>query len=420
MVWVEAMHLSPIVFVLMTAAFRSMDPALEEAAATSKASIWATLRRVTLPLMLPSIASIVLIMFIRGLESFEVPALIGLPAQIRVFTSRIYIALKSFPPDFGLAGAYSLVLLALSMIGIYLYNRALERSERFATITGKAFRPRTIDLGKWRYLTFGIFIAYFLLIVGLPFFILLWGSLVPYFTPPAWEMLDKLTLDNYRDLNIFVCAMNQSTCLRARSAFVNSLLLGIGSATIVMALTAVISWITVRTKWRGRGLLDFVAFVPITVPGLVLAVSLMWVYLTLKVGIYGTLGILLIAYVTRFMPYGIRTNSAAMAQINRELEEAAHTAGASWWETFRRVTLPLLKPGLLAGWVYILIVSMRELSTSVLLASSKSQVIAVLVFDMIDGGNTPRLCALSVLFILTLILLALGAQKLGGRFGIRE
>lgn len=420
MVFVEAMHLSPIVFVLMTAAFRSMDPALEEAAITSRASIFTTLRRITLPLMLPSIASIILIMFIRGLESFEVPALIGLPAQIRVFTSRIYLALKGFPPDFGLAGAYSLLLILLSAVGIYFYNRALQRSERYATVTGKAFRPRTIDLGKWRYVTFGLFILYFVLIVGLPFFILLWGSFVPYFTPPAWNMLDKLTWDNYRDLNIFACGPNQNICLRTRSAFTNSLMLGVSSATIVMILTAVISWITVRTKWRGRGLLDLIAFLPITVPGLVLAVSLMWVYLTFKIGVYGTLWILMIAYITRFMPYGIRTTTATMVQINRELEEASQVAGGSWWQTFSRVTLPLLKPGLLAGWIYILIVSMRELSTSVLLSSSQSQVIAVLVFDMIDGGNTPRLAALSVLFILTLITLALVAQKLGGRFGIRE
>ncbi|MGE5261992.1 MAG: ABC transporter permease [Acidobacteriota bacterium] len=420
MVWVEAMHLSPMVFVLMAASFRSMDPALEEASIASGAGVFTTLRRVTLPLMLPSIASVILIMFIRGLESFEVPALIGLQAQIRVFTSRIYLALKSFPPDFGLAGAYSLILIALSVIGIYFYNRALSRSEKFATISGKAFRPRTVELGPWRFLTLGIFVVYFTLIVGLPFFILLWGSLVPYFTPPSLDMLDKLTLNNYRDLNIFACTPNQNICLRTRTAFFNSLMLGVGSATIVMALTAVISWITVRTNWRGRGLLDLITFIPITVPGLVLAVSLMWVYLTFKVGIYGTLGILLIAYITRFLPYGIRTNSAAMVQINRELEEAAHISGGSWWETFRRVTLPLLKPGLLAGWVYILIVSMRELSTSILLSSSQSQVVAVLVFDMIDGGNVPRLAALSVLFIITLILLALGAQKLGGRFGIRE
>lgn len=420
MIWVEAMHLSPLVFVLMTASMRSMDPALEEAAMTSGGNIFKTLRRVTLPLMLPALASIVLIMFIRGLESFEVPALIGLPAQIRVFTSRIYLALKNFPPDFGLAGAYSLTLIVLSGVGIYFYNRATARAENFATVSGKAFRPRTMQLGRWRWLTFGIFILYFFLIAGLPFFILLWGSLVPYFTPPAWDMLDKLTLSNYRDLNILACGPNQSLCLRTRAAFTNSLLLGMGAATVVMALTAVIAWITIRTRWRGRGWLDLMAFVPITIPGLVLAVSLMWVYLTFQIGIYGTVWILLIAYVTRFMPYGMRTNSASMVQINRELEEAASISGGSWWQTFVRITFPLLKPGLLAGWIYVLTVSMRELSTSVLLASSQSQVVAVLVFDLIDGGNVPRLAALSVLFIVILITMVLLAQRLGGRFGVRE
>ncbi|MBI3912818.1 MAG: iron ABC transporter permease [Chloroflexi bacterium] len=422
MVWVEAMHLSPIVFVLMTAAFRSMDPALEEAATTAGANTWTTLRRVTLPLMLPALASVTLIMFIRGLESFEVPALIGLsaPTRIPVFTSRIYLALKGFPPDFGLASAYSLILIGLSVVGIYFYNRALKRSEKYATVSGKAYRPRTIELGKGRYVTMGLFLFYFFLIVGLPFFILLWGSVIPYFTPPALDMLDKLTLDNYAAFNILDCQPGQSFCLRARAAFTNSLMLGIGAATLVMVLTAIISWITVRTNWRGRGLLDLMAFLPITVPGLVMAVSLMWVYLTFRIGVYGTLWILLIAYITRFMPYGIRTTTATMVQIHRELEEAAQVAGASWRHTFLKITLPLLKPGLLAGWVYIVTVSMRELSTSVLLASSQSQVIAVMIFDMIEGGNTPRLAAMSVLFITFLIVLVFGAQKLGGRFGVRD
>ncbi len=420
MIWVEAMHLSPVVFVLMVAAFRSMDPALEEAATVSGANALTTLRRITMRLMLPAVASVLLIMFIRALEGFEVPAYIGLPVRIRVFTSRIYLALRNFPPDYGLAGAYSLVLIGISAIGIYLYNRATARSEQFATVTGKAFRPRKTELGQWRWLTFGIFVIYFMLAVGLPFFILLWGSLVPFFTPPSWDMLGRLTLDNYKNLNVLACQPNQSFCIRAQQAFFNSLLLGIGAATIVMLLTSVVSWVNVRTRWPGRTLLDLLTFLPITIPGLVVAVSLMWVYLTLKVGIYGTLWMLLIAYITRFMPYGMRTISATMVQINRELEEASHVAGASWWQTFRRITVPLLKPGLIAGWVYILIVSMRELSTSVLLAGPQSQVLATLIFDLRDSGNATQLAALSVLFMLLLMMLVMIAHLLGGRFGIRE
>lgn len=421
MIWVEAMHLSPVVFVLMTAALRSMDPALEEAALASGATMLTTLRRVTLRLMLPAVGSVLLIMFIRALEGFEVPAFIGLPVRIRVFTSRIYLALRDFPPDYGLAGAYSLALIALSAIGIYFYNRATARSEQFATVTGKAFRPRKFELGKWRGVAVGIFALYFLLIVGLPFFILLWGSLVPFFTPPSWDMLGRLTFDNYKALNVFACQPNQSFCLRARQAFSNSVMLGVGAATIVMIFTSVVAWINVRTRWPGRTLLDLLTFLPITIPGLVVAVSLMWVYLSFGVGdIYGTWKILLIAYVTRFMPYGMRTISATIVQINRELEEASQVAGASWVQTFRRITIPLLKPGLVAGWVYILIVSMRELSTSVLLAGPQTQVLATLIFDLRDSGNATQLAALSVLFMVLLVLLVTVAHFLGGKFGIQE
>jgi len=420
MIWVEAMHLSPVVFVLMTAALRSMDPSLEEAALMAGANMFTTLRRVTLRLMLPAVGSVLLIMFIRALEGFEVPAFIGLAFRYRVFTSRIYLSLRDFPPDYGIAGAYSLILIAISAVGIYFYNRATARSEQFATVTGKAFRPRKFELGKWRWAAFSLFILYFLFIVILPFFILFWFSLVPFQTPPAWDKIPLLTFDAYKNLNVFACLPNQNFCVRAQQAFFNSLWLGAGAATLVVLLTSVVSWINVRTHWRGRTLLDILTFLPITIPGLVVAVSLMWVYLTFKIGIYGTLWILLIAYITRFMPYGMRTISATMVQINRELEEASQVAGASWFQSFRRVTLPLLKPGLVAAWVYILIVSMRELSTSVLLAGPQSQVLATLIFDMRDSGNTSLLAALAVIFMILLLALVTLAHFLGGKFGIQE
>jgi iron(III) transport system permease protein len=404
----------------MTAALRSMDPSLEEAALMAGANMFTTLRRITLRLMLPAVGSVLLIMFIRALEGFEVPAFIGLAFRYRVFTSRIYLSLRDFPPDYGIAGAYSLILIAISATGIYFYNRATARSEQFATVTGKAFRPRKFELGKWRWVAVAIFILYFLLIVILPFFILFWFSLVPYQTPPAWSMLPSLTFNAYKNLNVFACLPNQNFCIRAQQAFFNSLWLGAGAATIVVLLTAVVSWINVRTRWRGRTLLDILTFLPIAIPGLVVAVSLMWVYLTFKIGIYGTLWILLIAYVTRFMPYGMRTISATMVQINRELEEASQIAGASWFQSFRRITLPLLKPGLIAAWVYILIVSMRELSTSVLLAGPQSQVLATLIFDMRDSGNTSLLAALAVIFMVLLLMLVTLAHFLGGKFGIQE
>ncbi len=411
MIWVEGLHLSPLVFVIMAAAFRSMDPALEEVGLTSGAGFPTIFRRITLPLALPAIASAGLLMFIRGLESFEVPALIGLRGGVKVFTSRIWLALKEFPPDYGLAAAFAIGLVVISAIGILLYSRLTAESEQFATVTGKGYRPHIIDLGRWRYLTSAIFVLYFLFLVGLPLFILIWASLNPTYTAPSLDKLDRLTLDNYA----FVLNMS-----RARTAFKNSLVLSLGSATIVMLLTAVIAWITVKTRWPGRSALDIVTFLPITIPGIVLGVSLIWVYLILPIPIYGTIWILLLAYITRYMPYGIRTNSASMIQIHDELEEAAVISGGSWLQTFRRVTLPLLKPGLIAGFTYVVVVSFRELSSSILLYSSKSIVLSILIFDLWDGGQFPIVSALSVLMIAILIVIVALASRLSAFFGVRS
>ena len=413
MIWAEGLHLSPLVFLIMSAAFKSMDPSLEESALTSGSNTWRTLRRITLPILLPAFASATLIMFVRGLESFEVPRLIGVPAGVPVLTSQIFDQLHEYPADYGGAGALAVGLLAISAVGVWLYQRLTRRAERYATITGKAFRPRVLDLGRWRYATLAALILYFLLIIGLPFGILLFASFIPFYIP-SLDMLSKLTLDNYR----FVFE-HPST----RDGVRNSLLLGVTAATATIALTAVIAWITTKTKVRGRSLLDFIAFVPIAIPGLVLGVSFILQYLSPAfrfLPIYGTLWILVIAYTTKYLPYGMRTNSSAMLQIHRELEEAGAVSGASWWTMFRRITLPLLRPALVAGWLYIFIVSVRELSASVLLVTSDSTVLAVVIFDLFESGKSNAVAALSVMLIITLILIVLVVQRITGRFGIKE
>jgi iron(III) transport system permease protein len=410
MIWVEGLHLSPLVFVLMVASFRSMDPALEEAALTSGASYSNIFRRITLRLATPALASSILIMFIRGLESFEVPALIGMRGGIRVFSSRIWLALREFPPNYGLAAAYSVGLLLISLAGIMFYTRLISRNTQFATVTGKGFRPHIINLGKWRYLTGTVLIIYFLFLVGLPFLILLWTSLNPIYTFPSIDKLSLLTLDNYR----FVLNMN-----RTRTAFSNSLISSVGSAVVVMLLTAIIAWITVKSRSKGRAAFDALTFLPITIPGIVLGVSLIWVYLILPIPIYGTIWILLLSYITRYMPYGIRINSASMVQIHHELEEAASISGSSRLQTFWRITIPLLKPALIGGFVYIVIVSFRELSSSILLYSSKSIVVSILIFDMWDGGQFSEVAALSVMMILFLVILVSAATRTGALFGVR-
>src|SRR5690349_300731 len=411
MIWTESIHLYPLVFLLMSAAFRNMDTSLEEAALTAGSSTFTTLWRVTLPLMRPAMFGVLLVMFVRGIEAFEVPALIGVPAKISVFTTKIFLAIHQFPSDFGLAGAYAVTLLAISTVGVLLYGKLTRKEERYATVSGKGYRPRVIDLGSWKYLTLGISFLIFLLAVILPVFVLLWSSFIPYYGVPSRELMAKMTFANYQYIINYPLAL---------TAFKNSFYLSVGSATLVMLLTSVIAWITVKTRLPGRALLDNMTFIPIAMPGIVLGVSLIWVYLTLPIPIYGTIWVLLLAYLTKFMPYGIRAASASMIQINKELEEASLTAGGTWFQTFRKVVLPLLMPGFTAGWIYISIIALRELSTSILLYSYNSTVLSIMAFDLWEGGQYTYVCALGVLMVLLLIAMAFTARKLGARIGIAE
>jgi len=411
MIWVDGLHYSPMAFLLMTAAFRAMDPALEESATMSGANIFQVAWRVTLKLTWPAILATLLILFVRAIESFEVPALLGLPVGIRVFTSSIYEAVNRYPSQIGLASAYGTALLVITSIGVYFVSRLSGRGSKYATMTGKGFRPRRIDLGPWRWLAAAIFIAYFLFIVVLPFAVLLWSSFQKFYSVPSWQALQNLTLDPYR----FVFTYPNL----ARSVW-NTLILSFGSATLIMLVTSVICWIVVRTRLPGRWLLDNVASLPMVFPGLVLGLAIMIFYLNVDIGVYGTMWIMLIAYVTRFMPYGLRYNTTSMLQIHKELEESATMSGASWGTTFWRVILPLMKPGLVAGWIYVLIVSIRELSSSILLYSPGTQVISIVVWELWENGQYVELSALGVLFIVALFVLVMLAQWLGGKFGVKE
>ena len=411
MIWVEGLHLSPIVFLLMVAAFRSMDPSLEESALMSGATRWATFRKITIPLVRPAIVASILIMTVRSLESFEVPVLLGLQNGIYVFTSRIYFVLRSYPPDLAAAGALASGLLVVAMLGVLLGNRAGKNTRSYQTVTGKGFRPRPMELGKWRPLAGALILGYFLMTVVAPLAVLLWTSLLKFYVAPSVEALKSVSLDNYREL----AGLSQ-----AGTALKNSLFLGLGTATLVMFLMSMAAWIVVRSRVRGRGVIDQLAFVPLVIPGLGLGLALSFVYLRSPVPIYGTIYILLIAYCTRYLPYGMRYAVTSMQQIAGELEESAQVCGASWWQTFRRVLLPLLSPGLIAGWVYILVVSFRELSSSILLYTPGNEVLSILIFEQFENGQFTVLAALGVVMVLTLVVLVTVAYKLGAKVGLRQ
>jgi iron(III) transport system permease protein len=410
MIWAHSVGQVPLAFLMMVAAFKSMDPSLEESAMMSGANTPQTLRRITLRLLMPTSASVLLILFVRTLESFETPALIGIPARIYVYTSEIYLAFNEYPPDYGRGAALAVGLLILSAAGVWLYTRSTREGKRFQTVTGKAFRPRQFDLGLWRWLGFGFLMVYFLVVVLLPFLVMLWASFLPFFATPGLDSLQKMTFENYQYLLGFRPFWD---------AMKNSIVLALMSATVAMMLTSLIAWIVYKSRLPGSWMLDFLAFVPITVPGIVLGMALILLYVAFPIPIYGTIWLLLIAYVTKYIPYGMRTASGAILQIHGELEEAAAASGASWWETFKRVTLPLLRPGLVAGWIYIFIVSFREFSTSVLLATGDSRVLSILLFTMFEQGQVTVVAAIGILMILTLLTIVAIFYKVSGRFGIQ-
>jgi iron(III) transport system permease protein len=410
MIWTQGLHYSPVAFLFMSAAFRSMDPSLEEAALMSGASLWQTTVRVTLRLTWPAIMATLLILFVNAVEAFEGPALQGLPVGIEVFTSAIYQAIGQYPSQTGLASTYGVLMLVLTGFGVYFQSRLARRSGRYSTVTGKGFRPRVADLGRGRNVAGLLFILYVVAVVVLPFLTLLWSSLQSFYRPPSMQALSQLTVAAYRHL------LTDSSLL---DSAVNSVVLGLATATAIMLLTSVICWIVIKTKLPGRWLLDNLATLPLVFPGVVLGLAIMTFYLKFNVGVYGTMWIMFIAYLTRFIPYGLRYNTTSMLQIHKDLEESAQMSGASWLTTFWRIVLPLLKPGLLAGWIYIVIVSIRELSSSILLYSPDTRVISIVMWEQWQNGQYVELSALGVMLVLALSFLVMVAHLLGKRFGVK-
>jgi iron(III) transport system permease protein len=414
MIWVEGTNLSSVVFLLMLAGFRSTDPSLEEAASVSGARGWATFRRVMLPLMKPAFLAATLLTLVRAIESFEIPALIGVRSNIWVFTSRIWREAQRFPVNMGRLGAYACVLLVLTAAGVFLHNwyAAKGGRERLQTVGGKGFRARTRPIrGNARRAAYAFLVSYVVLVIGLPALALIYSSLMPTNMPLSVAALQSMTLANYEwVLN------KRSVAVGAR----NSAILALSSATAVMVMMSIAAWIVVRTKARGRSVLDNLAFLPIVFPSLVLGVAILVVYLRVPLPIYGTLLILFIAYVTKYMPYGMRFSATSMYQVHREMEESARVCGATWWQGFRRVMLPLIAPGLVAGWLYIAMLSVREVGTSVLIYTAGNEVLAISMFAMYFDGQLNELSAFGVMLMAVLVVLAVVAQRFSRRFGVRE
>jgi iron(III) transport system permease protein len=412
MIWAQGVDNFSLPFLLMAAAFRSMDPSLEEAAQVSGAGVWNTMRTVTLPVLLPSVLATLLISFIRALESFEVPAVMGIPAGISVFATEVWLALsRRRPPDFNLSATFAMGYFLLTIIGVFLYHHATKRSERYVTVTGKGYRPNRIKTGVWRWPITLLSLLLLGVAILLPLFILIWTSLMPFYMTPSWQALSLVSLQNYRD----VFALDT-----AYEAFVNNLIVGCSAAAIGVMLSAAIAWVVLRTRLPGRRVLDILAFSPIAIPGTVMGIALLWLYLTVPIPIYGTLWILLVGFVGKYMTFAVRSSYASLTQIHRELEEASTSCGAPWARTFTRVTLPLMAPGLLIGFLFILSLSFRVLSLPVMLSHVNTRMLPSFIFDLYDQGKYEVLSALGVLIMIFLLMIAALSRYVSARYGVQQ
>jgi iron(III) transport system permease protein len=412
MVFVQSMHVIPVAYLMGTASFTSMDSSLEEAALASGCSPARTFRTITLRIARPAILSAALLMFVQSISTFEVPQLIGVPARHYVFVSRIYSALQQFPADYGTVGVLGIFVLVVACVGLY-FSQRLSRDSAVQTITGKGFRARAQDLGGWRWAGFAGVVVFFVVAVALPLLMLLWASFLPTYESPSMDALHHLSFTNYSQV------IHRAGIVDAMR---NSLITAFAAGLIVTALSAVVAYLTVKTRIRGRGVLDALATVPIAVPSVVMGVGILYWYLSapLPFHIYGTLAILTIAFVTITLPYAMRYLVPGMQQIKDELEEAATASGANWPQAFRRIFIPLLMPSLLSAFVYTMIVAFREISAAIFLYTSDTEVVSVQVYDLYSSGNYPVVAALGVLIVLFLSLLALVVRLISRRFGIKN
>lgn len=401
-IWVMGIYYTPIIFLFCTGALQSMDPSLEEISRTAGANNFITTIKITFPLIGPAILGGTLLVFILCMAAFGVPAVLGMPESYYVITTRILSLIAGYPPEYALAAALGLTLFIFSAIGVYAQTKVLGK-RKYITVTGKGFRPRKIKAGKLRIPFFFLCLFYLVLSVFLPIGALVWTSLLKNLVIHPSRAV--YTFSHY----LYIWFDYPNTALAVK----NSLFIALIGASLGIILMGGISWILHRTRLPGRNILEYISMFPITMPSIVFAVALLWTYINVPL-IYGTVWLLLIAYITVYLPFGIRSISATIVQIDPTLEECAQVTGASWLHTLRTITFPLLKPGIIAGWSLLFIMFSRELSSSILLCSSRSTVMSVELYNLYWQGFYPVLAVLAMAQSLIIFLFLGIAHKIGG------
>jgi iron(III) transport system permease protein len=382
------------IFLIIAGAFRRMDPALEESALASGASGSLVMRRITLPLLMPAIFAAGMYSLLVALDSFELPLIVGLPGRIFVFTTLIYFSAQGlYPPNYGLASAFGITFLLFGLILVVLNRLVIKDPERYSIVTGKGYRPRVVRLGKWRFVAFGMICLYVVLTVIAPLAVLFWVSLLPIYLAPSYRAFQMASLKNYW------AVLNEDLVI---GAVINTLVVGVATATLVLLLAFAISWAVVRLKLRGRAILDGIAFLPQVIPSIIIALAMIFLYARPPLNaipIYGTIWIIILGLTTHYLAFGTRSMNGAIIQVSKELEEAARASGAGKIRMLFRITLPLILPTFVSAWIWVVAHAMRAFSMPLILASSDTELISVRLWIMWERGAATSAAALGVLLI---------------------
>lgn len=407
MIVVEGLNYVPLTFLLLVGPVRSMDGSLEEAGLTAGASAWQVFLRITLPPLLPSILATLLLTFIRSLESFSVPAILGLPGRVPVITTEIYSStVASVPADYGLAGAFGVVLILLVIGVLWGYTALTAQASRFATVSGKAFKARVIAFGRSRYLLCGFLLTFFVIAVVVPFVVLLIVSLQSYYSGAS---LHNLSFTQYRDI------FKQP---RIVQSFIDSATVGVVAAALIMLLAFAAGWVAVHGSSRMRRMIEFAASLPLVLPGVVLGLALLQIYAHMPFPIYGTLAALVGSSLIRFIPFGFRYAHTGLMQIHAELEEAGLMSGATRLQTLVRILMPLVALPLIGGFIYVFTLSVRELEASVMLVTGNTPMVAPILLDLFQNSYLPQVAAFSTVIVVAFGCLGYIFHVLARRYGV--